>query len=67
MNSTPRRLWNSRKPSSSTKTSVFREMALTGREPVPHQEILEVTAVIHAGAKSLAEESRFVKLAEVMA
>ena len=47
--------------------STFREMALTGKEPVPHPEILEVTAIVHAGAKSLAEGSRFVKLAEVMA
>ena len=42
-------------------------MALTGKEPVPHQEILEVTAVVHAAAKSLTEKSRLVKLAEVMA
>lgn len=33
---------------------------------VPHQEILEVTAVVHAAAKSLADRSRLVKLAEVM-
>lgn len=46
--------------------AVFRQMLLTGQEPVPHQEILEVTAIIHAGAKSLAERSRLVKLAEVM-
>lgn len=44
----------------------FREMVRTGKEPVPHQEILAVTAVIHAGAKSLAEKGRFVALAEVM-
>jgi hypothetical protein len=33
----------------------------------PHQEILEVTAIIHAGAKSLQEKSRLVELAEVLA
>jgi predicted dehydrogenase len=44
----------------------FLEMVRTGREPVPHQEILEVTAVIHAAAKSLKEKSRLVALAEVM-
>jgi predicted dehydrogenase len=46
--------------------ATFREMLLTGKEPVPHQEILEVTAAVHAGAKSLQENSRLVKLAEVM-
>ncbi len=44
----------------------FREMVRTGKEPVPHREILEVTAIIHAGVKSLAEKSRLVSLAEVM-
>src|SRR5665213_993812 len=47
--------------------NTFRHMLLTGKEPVPHQEILEVTAIIHAGAKSLKEQGRLVKLAEVMA
>lgn len=46
--------------------ATFRQMLKTGIEPVPHQEILEVTAVIHAGAKSLQEKSRLVHLAEVM-
>ena len=46
--------------------ATFREMVKTRREPVPHQEILEVTAMIHAGAKSRGEQSRLVKLAEVM-
>jgi len=46
--------------------ATFRDMLLTGKEPVPHQEILEVTAIVHAGAKSLQEKSRLVKLAEVM-
>lgn len=46
--------------------ATFREMVLTRKEPVPHQEILEVTAIVHAAAKSLSEKSRLVKLAEVM-
>lgn len=45
---------------------VFRKMVRTRVEPVPHQEILEVTAIIHAGAKSLKEKSRLVELKEVM-
>lgn len=45
---------------------VFRDMVRTRREPIPHQEILEVTAIIHAGAKSLKERGRLVTLAEVM-
>jgi hypothetical protein len=45
----------------------FRKMVLTGVEPVPHREILEVTAIIHAGAKSLQEKSRLVALEEVLA
>jgi hypothetical protein len=44
----------------------FRQMVKTGKEPVPHKEILEVTAIIHAGVKSLKEKSRLVALAEVM-
>ena len=46
--------------------ATFRQMVLTRQEPVPHQEILEVTAIVHAGAKSLGEKSRLVSLAEVM-
>lgn len=46
--------------------NVFRQMIKTRQEPVPHQEILEVTAVIHAAVKSLNEKSRLVKLSEVM-
>ncbi|MBI3861578.1 MAG: Gfo/Idh/MocA family oxidoreductase [Planctomycetia bacterium] len=46
--------------------SAFRAMVKTRVEPVPHREILEVTAIIHAGVKSLAEKSRLVSLAEVM-
>jgi hypothetical protein len=44
----------------------FRRMVRTRQEPIPHQEILEVTAIIHAAAKSLEEKSRMVALAEVM-
>jgi O-acetyl-ADP-ribose deacetylase (regulator of RNase III) len=46
---------------------VFRQMVKTGVEPVPHEEILAVTAVIHAGVKSLSEKSRLVKIEEVLA
>ena len=46
--------------------ATFRQMLLTGKEPVPHPEILEVTAIVHAAAKSLSDRSRLVKLAEVM-
>jgi predicted dehydrogenase len=46
--------------------NTFRQMVRTGKEPVPHPEILEVTAIIHAAAKSLKEKSRLVALAEVM-
>jgi predicted dehydrogenase len=46
--------------------ATFREMVLTRKEPIPHQEILEVTAIVHAAAKSLGEKSRLVKLQEVM-
>jgi hypothetical protein len=46
--------------------ATFRQMVQTGREPIPHQEILEVTAIIHAAAQSLKEKSRLVELAEVM-
>ena len=44
----------------------FREMIRTRREPVLHEEILAVTAVLHAGAQSLTERGRLVPLAEVM-
>ena len=44
----------------------FRDMVRTRREPVPHEEILTVTAIVHAGTKSMAEKSRFVSLDEVM-
>jgi hypothetical protein len=44
----------------------FRRMVHTRKEPVPHREILEVTAILHAGAKSLKEKSRLVALSEVL-
>jgi predicted dehydrogenase len=44
----------------------FREMVRTRKEPVPHREILEVTAIIHAAAKSLKEQGRLVRLEEVL-
>jgi predicted dehydrogenase len=44
----------------------FREMIRTRVEPVSHESILAVTAMIYAGAKSLTEKSRLVSLAEVM-
>ena len=46
--------------------ATFRQMLRTGIEPVPHQEILEVTAIVHAAAQSLKERSRLVTLAEMM-
>jgi hypothetical protein len=45
--------------------ATFREMVKTRQEPVPHQEILEVTGIVQAGAKSLKEKSRLVQLSEV--
>jgi hypothetical protein len=47
--------------------AVFRDMVRTRQEPIPHREILEVTAVVHAGVKSRQEKSRLVALAEVLA
>ncbi len=46
--------------------ATFRQMALTGIEPDSHQAILEVSAIIHAGARSLREKSRLVKISEVL-
>jgi predicted dehydrogenase len=46
--------------------ATFREMVKTRHEPIPHQEILEVTAIVHAAAKSQKEQSRLVRLTEVM-
>ncbi|MSR32460.1 MAG: Gfo/Idh/MocA family oxidoreductase [Gemmataceae bacterium] len=45
--------------------AVFREMALTRVEPIPHEEIIAVTAIVLAGAKSIVEKSRLVDVAEV--
>ncbi|MBT6156240.1 MAG: Gfo/Idh/MocA family oxidoreductase [Planctomycetaceae bacterium] len=44
----------------------FREMIRTRVEPTSHEAILDVTAMIYAGAKSLKEQSRLVPLAEVL-
>ncbi|HTU23648.1 MAG TPA: Gfo/Idh/MocA family oxidoreductase [Gemmataceae bacterium] len=46
--------------------ATFRQMVKTRREPIPHREILEVTALVRAAAKSCQEKSRLVELAEVM-
>jgi predicted dehydrogenase len=46
--------------------ATFRDMVKTRREPIPHQEILEVTAIVHAAARSAREQSRLVRLAEVL-
>jgi predicted dehydrogenase len=45
--------------------ATFREMIRTKKEPIPHEEIVAVTAIVHAGAKSLKEKSRLVELSEV--
>ncbi|MCE9567016.1 MAG: Gfo/Idh/MocA family oxidoreductase [Planctomycetes bacterium] len=45
--------------------ATFREMVKTRKEPIPHDEIIAVTALVHAGAKSLKEKSRLVDIAEV--
>lgn len=45
--------------------ATFREMTRTGREPIPHDEIIAVTAIVHAAAKSVKEKSRLVELGEV--
>lgn len=37
----------------------------TGKEPIPHDEILAVTAIVHAATKSIKEKSRLVELREV--
>jgi predicted dehydrogenase len=46
-------------------TATFREMVRTGKEPIPHEEIIAVTAIVHAAAKSVKEKSRLVELGEV--
>jgi predicted dehydrogenase len=45
--------------------ATFREMVQTKKEPIPHEEIVAVTAIVHAGVKSLKEKSRLVELSEV--
>ena len=45
--------------------ATFREMVRTRKEPIPHAEIVAVTAIVHAAAKSLKEKSRLVELTEV--
>ena len=45
--------------------ATFRELVRTGKEPIPHEEILAVTGIVRAAAKSLTEKSRLVELAEV--
>ncbi len=45
--------------------ATFREMVKTKKEPIPHDEILAVTAIVHAAAKSVKEKSRLVDLSEV--
>lgn len=45
----------------------FRKMISTRVEPASHEQILDVTAMIYAGAKSLTEHSRLVPLTEVLA
>lgn len=45
--------------------ATFREMVRSGKEPIPHAEIQEVTEIVHAGALSRDEKSRFVELAEI--
>jgi len=46
--------------------STFRDMIRTGKEPVPHDEILAVTAIVQAAAKSVKEKSRLVECSEVL-
>jgi predicted dehydrogenase len=46
--------------------ATFRRMVQTRQEPIPHAEILAVTAIVHAAARSVQEKSRLVALAEVL-
>ncbi len=39
--------------------ATFREMVRTGKEPVPHPEILTVTAAVRAGLRSAAQDGRY--------
>ncbi len=45
--------------------ATFREMVRTKKEPIPHEEIVAVTGIVHAAAKSVKEKSRLVELGEV--
>jgi hypothetical protein len=45
--------------------ATFRGMVKTRKEPIPHEEVVAVTAIVHAAAKSLKEKSRLVELSEV--
>ena len=46
--------------------ATFRDMIRTGKEPVPHDEILAVNAIVHAAAKSASEKSRLVDCSELL-
>jgi predicted dehydrogenase len=46
--------------------NTYRQMLKTGVEPIGHNEILEVTAILYAGAKSMQEKGRLVSLEEVL-
>ncbi|HEV3385031.1 MAG TPA: Gfo/Idh/MocA family oxidoreductase [Gemmata sp.] len=45
--------------------ATFRGMVKTRKEPVPHEEIVAVTGIVFAAAKSVKEKSRLVGLDEV--
>jgi len=45
--------------------ATFREMVKTRKEPVPHDEIVAVSGIVFAAAKSAKEKSRLVSLEEV--
>jgi predicted dehydrogenase len=46
--------------------ATFRQMVKTGQEPIPHEEIGAVTAIVQAAARSLKEKSRLIELTEIM-
>ncbi len=45
--------------------NTFRNMVKTRKEPIPHEEIVAVTGIVFAAAKSVKEKSRLVALEEV--
>ena len=45
--------------------ATFRQMVKSRVDPIPHEEIVAVTAVVRAAAKSLGEKSRLVEPGEV--